>query len=34
MTPNGVDLLALLIRLLEEQENVKIAYKLERSVSH
>lgn len=29
--PNGSDLLALLIRLLEEQEGVKITYELERS---
>ena len=27
--PNGKDLLALLVRLLEEQENVKITYELE-----
>lgn len=27
--PNGQDLLALLIRLLEEQEGVKIAYEVE-----
>lgn len=29
MTPNGKDLLAMLIRLLEEQEGVKITYTLE-----
>ena len=29
MTPTGVDLLALLIKLLEEQEGVKIRYELE-----
>lgn len=29
MTPNGKDLLALLISLLEEQEGVKITYKTE-----
>lgn len=34
MNPNGKDLLALLIRLLEEQEGVKITYVLEGSVPH
>lgn len=29
MTPNGKDLLATLIRLLEDQEGVKITYELE-----
>lgn len=29
MTPNGVDLLATLIKLLEEQEGVRITYTLE-----
>ncbi len=29
MTPNGKDLLAMLIRLLEEQEGVRITYTLE-----
>lgn len=29
MTPNGKDLLALLIKLLEDQEGVKITYTLE-----
>ena len=28
-TPNGKDLLAILIKLLEEQEGVKITYTLE-----
>lgn len=32
--PNGKDILALLIRLLEEQEGVKITYEIEGSVSH
>ena len=30
MTPNGKDLLAILINLLAEQEGVKITYELER----
>lgn len=34
MTPNGKDLLATLIKLLAEQEGVKITYELEGSVSH
>lgn len=29
MKPNGKDLIALLIKLLAEQENVKITYELE-----
>lgn len=29
MTPNGRDLMATLIRLLEDQEGVKITYELE-----
>ena len=32
--PNGKDLLAMLIKLLAEQEGVKIEYELEGSVSH
>ena len=29
MTPNGKDILAILIKLLEDQEGVKITYKIE-----
>jgi hypothetical protein len=32
MKPNGKDLIALLVKLLAEQENVKITYELEGSV--
>lgn len=34
MKPNGKDLIALLIKLLAEQEGVKITYELEGCVSH
>lgn len=34
MRPNGKDILAFLIKLLEDQESVKITYELKGSVSH